>query len=89
MVTDPTPTDSYVVHYLPQSAVLRQGKATTKIRIVYDESAKKTGLSLHGCLYIGLKFDQRITDIQVSLKTLRISLTANIERAFLQICVEE
>lgn len=89
VVTDPTPTDGRAVHYLSHHAVVRQDKTTTKIRIVYDASAKTTGPSLNDCLYTGPKFDQRIMDILLRFRTSRIALTADIERAFLQICVEE
>ena len=89
VITDPTPTDGRAVHYLPHHAVVRQDKATTKIRIVYDASAKTTGPSLNDCLYIGPKFDQRIMDILLRFRTSRIALTADIERAFLQIGVDE
>ena len=47
VITDPTPTDSRAVHYLPHHAVVQQDKATTKIRIFYDASAKTTGPSLN------------------------------------------
>ena len=87
VVTDPTPTDGRTVHYLPHHAVVRRDKATTKMRIVYDASAKTTGPSLNDCLYTGPKFDQRIMDILLRFRTSRIALTADIERAFLQICV--
>ena len=89
VITDPTPTDGRAVHYLPHQAVVRQDKATTKIQIVYDASAKTTGPSLNDCLYTGPKFDQRIMDILLRFRTSRIALTADIERAFLQICVDE
>ena len=89
VITDPTPTDSCAVHYLPHHAVVRQDKATTKMRIVYDTSARTTGPSLNDCLYTGPKFDQRILDILLRFRTSKIALTADIERAFLQICVDE
>ena len=89
MITDPTPTDGCAVHYLPHHAVVRQDKVTTKIRIVYDASAKTTGPSLNDCLYTSPKFDQKIMDILLRFRTSRIALTADIEQAFLQICVDE
>lgn len=46
------------VHYLPHHAVVRRDKATTKVRIVYDASARATGCSLNECLHKGPKFEQ-------------------------------
>ena len=89
LLKDPEPPDGHAVHYLPHHAVVRQDKAMTKLRIVYDASAKTTGPSLNDCLYTGPKFDQRIMDILLRFRTSKIALTADIERAFLQVCVEE
>lgn len=89
VVTDPTPVDGRAIHYLPHHAVVRQDKATTKIRVVYDASAKSKGPSLNDCLFTGPKFDQRIIDILLRFRTSRVALTADIERAFLQICIDE
>ena len=91
VVTDPTTTDGHVlhVHYLPHHSVVCQNKATTKIRIVYDASAKTTGPFLNDCLYTGPKFDQRIMDMLLRFWISRIALTVDIERVFLQICVDE
>ena len=41
------------VHYLPHHVVLREDKSTTKLRIVYDASARTSGQSLNECLYVG------------------------------------
>ena len=43
--------------------LLREEKSTTKLRIVYDASAKTNGPVLNDCLYTGPKFGQNIMDI--------------------------
>lgn len=63
---DPSGDESTRVHYLPHHAVIRQDKETTKVQIVYDDSAKsEEGLSLNDCLFTGQKFDQKILDILI------------------------
>ena len=63
--------------------MIRKDKATTKLRIVYDASAKSAGLSLNECLHAGPKFDQRIFDILLRFRSHRIAFVADIEKAFL------
>ena len=75
------------VHYLPHHAVVRKDKETTKVRIVYDASAKTTGCSLNECLHKGPKFNQKILDLLLRFRTYRIAVTADIEKAFLMISV--
>jgi len=48
------------VYYLSHHAVIRRDKQTTKLRIVYDASARDKGLSLNDCLFSRPKFDQSI-----------------------------
>jgi len=76
-----------LVHYLPHHPVVREDKSTTKLRIVYDASAKSSGSSLNDCLYAGPKFGQSIMDILLRFRTHRIALAADIEKAFLMVSV--
>lgn len=87
-VTDSSPASDQV-HYLPHHAVIRSDKTTTKLRVVYDASAKSNGPSLNDCLHTGPKFDQRILDILLRFRSHRVPLTADIEKAFLMISMAE
>ena len=77
------------IHYLPHHAVIRKDKSTTKLRIVYDASAKMDGPSLNECLYAGPSLHQRILDILVRFRLFPIALVADIEKAFLMIQVAD
>ena len=75
------------LHYLPHHAVVRQDKTTSKIRVVYDASAKTDGPSLNECLHVGPALHRKIFDILVRFRTYPIALVADIEKAFLMIKV--
>ena len=77
------------IHYLPHHAVIRCDKDTTKIRVVYDASARCGGPSLNDCLHTGPKFHQRMFDLLLRFRTHRVALTADIEKAFLMIQMAE
>ena len=94
-IVQPVETDSDEItvkgriHYLPHHAVVRHDKDTTKVRVVYDASAKSHGPSLNDCLHVGPKFNQRIFDILLRFRAQKIALVADIEKAFLMIAVNE
>jgi hypothetical protein len=88
-VNEPNNPVSGTVHYLPHHAVVRTDKETTKVRIVYDASAKSTGCSLNECLHVGPKFEQRILDILLRFRTYPVALAADIEKAFLMVSISE
>ena len=87
-VSEKTPTSNRI-HYLPHHAVVRSDKSTTKVRVVYDASAKSDGPSLNECLHTGPKFNQHILNILVRSRYYRVALTADIEKAFLMISVTD
>ena len=74
---------------MPHHAVVREDKVTTKLRIIYDASAKASGPSLNDCIYTRPKFNQSILDIILRFLTHRIALVADIEKASLMISVAE
>ena len=57
-VVDDTKHDGKLEHYLPHHPVVREDKSITKLRIVYDASARTSGPSLNDCLYAGPKFNR-------------------------------
>ena len=58
------PPNGAKVYYMPHHAVTHKDKSTTKIRVVFDASAKAPdSVSLNDCLYSGPKYNQNILDI--------------------------
>ena len=75
------------LHYLPHQAVIRKDAETTKIRIVYDASAKesKSGVALNDCLHTGPSLNPLLFDILVRFRENKVALVGDIEKAFLNI----
>ena len=72
-------------YFLPHHPVIRDDKST-KVRIVYDASAKgKNQKSLNECLSTGPNLNPNILDIILKFRERKIAFTADIEKAFLQI----
>ena len=86
----PKEEPSQTTHYLPHHAVVRRDKSTTKVRVVYDASARSAnGPSLNDCLLKGPKFNQLIFDLLIQFRSYKIALTADLEKAFLMVSVDE
>ena len=80
------------LHYLPHLAVVRQDASTTKLRIVYDASAKdgySKGTSLNDCLHVGPSLNPLLFDILTRFREKKIVLIGDIEKAFLNIGVDK
>lgn len=75
------------VHYIPYHIVRQVGK---KGRLVYDASARlKDQRSLNECLYRGPSMLEDLTALLLQFRTGKIGITADIEKAFLQIGLQE
>ena len=78
-------------HYIPHHAVINPDKASTKVRVVYDASAKikKGQKSLNECLYPGPTMLKDLIGILLRFRLNRIAIVSDIEMAFLQIGLSE
>ena len=78
-------------YYIPHKYVIRESAQTTKMRIVYDASARATPEvpSLNDCLYTGQPLQNKIWVILVQQRTYPVGVAADIKQAFLQIRVKE
>ena len=77
------------IHYLPHHCVVREDKLTTKLRIVYNASARENGPALNDCLHTGPPLTPDILDILIRFRIQPIALVADIEKAFLMIAVKK
>ena len=82
--SEPAPGE---VTYLPHRAVIRSDHKTTKVRVVFDASAKNRGSSLNDCLMKGPSLNPLLLDILFRFRAGNIGLIADIEKAYLQISV--
>uniref|UniRef100_A0A914W2D1 CCHC-type domain-containing protein n=1 Tax=Plectus sambesii TaxID=2011161 RepID=A0A914W2D1_9BILA len=80
-----------LVHYLAHHPVINLQKKTTPIRIVHDGSMKtgKGGKSLNDCLYRGPTLMPDLCGMLFRFRTYEIAIVADIEKAFLQIGLED
>ena len=78
------------LHYLPHHAVLKDS-ATTPLRVVFDCSCQpnKDRPSLNDCLATGPPLLNDLTAILVRFRRYRYAVTADIEKAFLHIILDE
>ena len=76
-----------VIHYIPHQAVIREEAESTKMRIVYDCSAKQNpqAPSLNDCLEVGPPLQPAIFDILLRNRMKPFCITGDIKKAFLHI----
>ena len=78
------------IHYLPHHAVVRSDHDTTKLRVVYDGSAKTPDreYSMNDCLETRPNFTPQLIDILLRFRWYNVGLT-DIKKAFLMMGITE
>ncbi|XP_068213991.1 uncharacterized protein [Palaemon carinicauda] len=84
------PVTSPNTHYLSHHAV-RKNSSTTPLRVVYNCSAKpsKSSASLNDCLMTDLSLTEKLFDLLVRFRMNKFACIADIEKAFLQIGLQQ
>nr|XP_049464887.1 uncharacterized protein LOC125907318 [Anopheles coluzzii] len=73
-------------YYLPHHPVFKASSTTTKVRVVFDGSAKtSTGYSLNDILCVGPIVQDELLDIVLRFRTYQIALVGDIAKMYRQI----
>jgi len=76
-------------YYMPHHAVLRSSSVTTKLRVVFDASAKSNnGISLNDTLMNGGVVQDDLVSIVLRFRLHEYVMTADIEKMYRQILID-
>lgn len=82
---DPNQLGTY---YLPHHGIFKESSTTTKLRVVFDASAKSSnGISLNDQLLVGGKIQDDLFDILVRFRKYNFVIAADIEKMYRQIYI--
>ncbi|XP_049523124.1 uncharacterized protein LOC119452753 [Dermacentor silvarum] len=77
-------------YYMPHHAVIRESSSTTRLRVVFDASSHAHGAaSLNELLEKGPKINNNMVKMLVNFRLHKIGITADVQKAFLQIGIQE
>ena len=71
--------------YLPHFPIVRMGRETTKVRVVFDAAARVNGVSLNSQIYAGPKLQRGIADVLIRFRQKPIAVVCDIAEMYLQI----
>lgn len=75
-------------HFLPHHPVIKESSSTTKVRGVYDASAKtSTGVSLNDCLCVGPVIQSELFDLLINWRKFQFAITGDVEKMYRQMYV--
>jgi len=82
--------DNAKCFYLPHSYVINDRSRTTKLRVVFDGSAKtSSGVSLNETLMNGPKTQPDLLDIVIRFRTHNFAFSADITKMYRQVLIHE
>ncbi|XP_053954492.1 uncharacterized protein LOC128860779 [Anastrepha ludens] len=82
------PKTNYAKYYMPHHAVVKESSVTTKLRVVFNASAKTTtGNSLNDALYVGPQLQEDLYSILLRFRMHKFAVTADVAKMYRQICV--
>ena len=76
------------IWYLPHFPIVKMSKSTTKVRIVFDCSAKCNGISLNDVIHAGPKLQRELFDVLIRFRHNPVALVCDIQEMYLQIEIE-
>ena len=87
-VSEPTKLEG--TYYLPHHGVVRREKLTTKVRVVFDGSARhgSSSLSINKRLEKGPNLVPHLFDVLVKFRGFPLGITSDVEKAFHQIEID-
>lgn len=75
-----------VAYYLPHHPVFKDSSTTTKVRVVFDASAKtSTGYSLNEALSVGPVVQNDLLDIMLRFRTFKVAVVGDIAKMYRQV----
>jgi hypothetical protein len=76
-------------YFLPHHAIIKESSATTKVRVVFDASAKTTtGKSLNDILMTGPTIQDKLFEHLIRFRVHKYVITADIEKMYRQIMIK-
>ncbi len=88
-IVEESPEEIDEICYLPHHAVIKESSKTTKVRVVFDGSAKSSnGASLNSKLLVGPTIQPTLWSILLRFRHHKIGITADIEKMYRQILVD-
>ncbi|XP_022827330.1 uncharacterized protein LOC111357037 isoform X1 [Spodoptera litura] len=82
------PLDSSYSNYLPHHSVLKESRTSTKLRVVFDASAKtKSGKSFNDIQMVGPTIQDDLLSILLRFRQHKIVISADIEKMYRQTLV--
>ncbi|XP_030755482.1 uncharacterized protein LOC115881899 [Sitophilus oryzae] len=83
-------TEDPTLNYLPHTCVFRESSSTTKVRVVFDASAKtESGLSLNDALMTGPTIQQDLFSIILRFRKHQYVITADCAKMYRQVNVHD